>query len=158
MEYGDVRLNFDQMKDSDIGFFEEIIMDSPEWEEVELIQHQLSEYIQKYAHLNGEWRVWKLKGQKVAISYHLPKSYSNHKPWIGTLLVRKAERNKGIGKEIISNICTEMKECNQKVIFAGFPIENSQWTSFLTSCSFEQYKLEKDEQGDNYLIMIRPLI
>jgi GNAT superfamily N-acetyltransferase len=125
------------------------------WTSVEMQQMSEIEYRKKY--VDGEWRIWQLEERDVAITYHLEVSPSNQKPWIGTVIVSPKDRRQGLGMAIVQQLKQELKQRGHKAIFAGVPVEASVWIQFLSDCYFEQFKVEKDEQNQMYIIMVSPL-
>ncbi|AYA75268.1 GNAT family N-acetyltransferase [Bacillus sp. Y1] len=125
------------------------------WKSIEIEQLTAIEYMNKY--LNGEWRVWQQDERDVAITYHLEFAPSNNKPWIGTVIINPNERRQGLGIRIIQHLKEELREKRHKAIFAGIPVEADMWIQFLSDCYFDQFKVEKDEQNQMFLIMVSPL-
>lgn len=156
MEIGN--LTFKHFAETDFPFMLSIIEESPRWEKSELKGRKLNEYIQTYNTLQGEWRQWNFNDELVAVTFHIDVSPSNQKPWIGTILVKKEKRLKGIGKEIINHLSQELLKKGKKVLFAGLPADHFEWIDFLSKCFFEQYKIEKDHSGNEYMVMIKPLV
>ncbi|ESU32849.1 hypothetical protein G3A_09200 [Bacillus sp. 17376] len=116
----------------------------------------IEKYIGQYDDLSGEWRVWETTGNPVAISFHVESSPSNQKPWLGTILVKAEERRRGIASAIMDYLSNEFKLNGQNALFAAVPIDEYEWSNFLTDCGFEQFKTEENK-GEIYLIMVRPL-
>jgi GNAT superfamily N-acetyltransferase len=145
-------------KKTDLIFFKRIAMDCDEWKEIELKGKSIEEYIDESEKWHGEWRVWNIGEDKVALSYHVKKAQSNEKPWLGTLLVAAEWRGNGVAKLILDFISKEVYSDSADVLFAACPISQIKWSSFLSKNGFEQYKLEKDEHGESYLIHARPLV
>lgn len=108
-------------------------------------------YIQTYKGIGCKWKLWKRGDQPVAISCALPNAPSNHKPWVGTVVVNPEMRNLGIGRAVISKLREEIDE----VMFAGIPYARIDWSIFLGKCGFEQYGIE-EAQSKKYLIMVLP--
>jgi len=141
---------------TDLSFFQEVISASGKWRKKELQGAELSHYMNQYAEFAGEWRIWEWEGSPAAITYHLESAPSNQKAWIGTVLVKASERRKGIAASILNQLAEELKEKGHRAIFAGVPIDEYEWSNFLSDCEFEQFKSEKNK-GDTFLIMVRPL-
>jgi N-acetylglutamate synthase-like GNAT family acetyltransferase len=151
-----VKVRWRAFKNTDSPFFQEVISASGKWREIELQGAELSHYMNQYDELEGEWRIWEWEGSPVAITYHLVSSPSNHKAWIGTVLVKASERRKGIAASILDQLAADLKEKGHRAIFAGVPIDEYEWSNFLSDCGFEQFKTEKNK-GETFLIMVRPL-
>jgi GNAT superfamily N-acetyltransferase len=144
-------------KRTDLPFFQEVISDSGKWRKNELKDSELGPYMEQYDHITGEWRIWEREGSgPAAISYHLESAPSNQKAWIGTVLVKASERRKGIGYTIINELASELKGKGHGAIFAGVPIEEYEWSNFLSDCGFEQFKSE-EKNGETFLVMVRPI-
>ncbi|CAM3405111.1 GNAT family N-acetyltransferase [Cytobacillus oceanisediminis] len=156
MEIGN--LSSDLMTDADWPFFIETIKDSPEWEETEKSSFDPKKYMAMYENLNGEWRLWRLDGERIGITFHVKSSPANQKPWIGTILVKKEMRRTGLGIAIIGQIGKELKKRGEKSLFAGVPEYRYMWIEFLSDAGFEQFKMEVSPEGQDYLIMVCPLI
>lgn len=152
-----VNLTWRPFSSSDLPFFEELISESEKWRKNELKEIQLSEYLNKYKDLTGEWRIWECEGELKAISFHLDSAISNQKPWLGTVLVKAHERHKGIASALINRIAIELREKGDRAMFSGIPLDEYEWANFLNDCGFEQFKTEKNK-GETYLIMVRPLV
>lgn len=125
------------------------------WLTVEMQVMSETEFMKRYT--EGEWRVWQLDERDVAITYHLEVAPSNQKPWIGTVIVNPNDRRQGLGMAIVQELKHELKKRGHKAIFAGVPVEAPVWIQFLSDCYFEQFKVEKDEQNQMYVIMVSPL-
>ncbi|MCM3600342.1 GNAT family N-acetyltransferase [Robertmurraya korlensis] len=125
------------------------------WKSIELKHLKANEYMKQY--LTGEWRVWQQDERDVAITYHLEFAPSNNKPWIGTVIINPNKRRQGLGISVIQHLKEELREKGHKAIFAGLPVEADMWIQFLSDCYFEQFKVEKDEQNQMFLIMVSPL-
>jgi N-acetylglutamate synthase-like GNAT family acetyltransferase len=151
-----VILTWRRYKSSDLPFFEHLVSTSSKWSKNELQDLSIEEYIEQYDVLCGEWRVWETQGSPVAISFHVETAPSNQKPWLGTILVKTEERRRGIASAIINHLSDEFKQNGQKALFAAVPIDEYEWSNFLTDCGFEQFKTEENK-GETYLIMVRPL-
>ncbi|MBU8733754.1 GNAT family N-acetyltransferase [Cytobacillus oceanisediminis] len=143
---------------ADLTFFLEVIKDSAAWEEEEKSGHNLMEYMARYQKLNGEWRIWRLDGERIAVTFHVNSSPSNGKPWLGTILVKNSIRRKGIGTKIIEQLAAELKEKGEKSFFAGVPENRQNWIYFLADAGFEQFKMEASPDEKEFLIMVCPLI
>ncbi|MED3386846.1 GNAT family N-acetyltransferase [Bacillus subtilis] len=128
----------------------------PVWKEEEFGDKDAQDYIISYSMYNGAWLVWEKDGLPVAVSYHLEWSPSNGKPWLGAVLIDPAEEKKGHAKMIIEQI-SKLLRAKHKAMFAGVPIERSEWILFLSQCGFEQLKTEKDEKGKSFMILVKPL-
>nr|WP_239585873.1 GNAT family N-acetyltransferase [Bacillus mesophilus] len=104
----------------------------------------------------GNWYVWLNGSQRVGVSYYVEHAPSNNRAWIGTILVNSAHRSAGIGKAILKLITEKLKRKGHKVVYAAVPIHQNKWISFLSSCQFEQYKLEKEDEL-TYLLFVKPI-
>lgn len=114
-------------------------------------EEDLLSYIQMYEGMGCVFQVWLQNNKAVAITSVLNKAPSNHKPWIGTIVVRPECRDKGIGRAVIKKITEEFSD----VVFCGIPYDMNEWSLFLGKCGFEQYGIEKEEKS-NYLIFVHP--
>jgi GNAT superfamily N-acetyltransferase len=146
---------FRMLHDNDAILIKRFTEHDSYWTSVEMKQMSENEYMKKYD--EGEWRVWQLEERDVAITYHLEVAPSNQKPWIGTIIVNPNHRRQGIGVGIIQQLKKELQKKGHKAIFAGVPVEAPVWIQFLSDCYFEQFKVEKDEQNQMYIIMVSPL-
>ncbi|GLB60354.1 GNAT family N-acetyltransferase [Cytobacillus sp. NCCP-133] len=146
------------MVTEDWPFFLQTIKESPDWEDAERSGFNIKNFLIRYSDLNGVWRVWKMNGDRIAITFHVNSSPSNQKPWMGTILVKKELRRQGIGLAIIRQICSELKDGGEKSFFAGVPEDCCNWIDFLSEGGFEQFKVETSPEGQEYLIMVCPLI
>jgi GNAT superfamily N-acetyltransferase len=152
-----VKLTWRIFQTTDLPFFQEVISDSGKWRKNELKDRELGPYMEQYAHLNGEWRIWEREDSgPAAISYHLESAPSNQKVWIGTILVKGSERRKGIASMIINELASEMRGKSHRAIFAGVPIEEYEWSNFLNDCGFEQFK-SVENNGEAFLVLVRPI-
>ncbi|WLR53634.1 GNAT family N-acetyltransferase [Mesobacillus subterraneus] len=151
-----VILTWRRFESSDLPFFQDVISASDEWRKNELKGLSIEEYIEQYDDMSGEWRVWEKEGDPVAVSFHVESAHSNQKPWLGTILIMAEERRRGFASQIISHLGGEFKVYGQKALFAAVPIDEYEWSNFLSDCGFEQYKTEENK-GETYLIMVRPL-
>jgi GNAT superfamily N-acetyltransferase len=104
----------------------------------------------------GVWLVWYKGSSRIGISYHIVQAASNNRPWIGTILINPAYRSNGLGKEIISFITNGLYQKGHKVVDAAVPIHQNKWIEFLSSCQFEQYKIE-EEKNQAYLLFVKPI-
>ncbi|MFC5734823.1 GNAT family N-acetyltransferase [Cytobacillus gottheilii] len=154
MENGN--LSWRMLGKSDYPFFESLISQSSKWKEIELGDRTLETFLKDHEYAGGEWRVWELGGTPISVSHHTQSSPSNKKPWLGTLLVHSGFRRKGFGERILDKLSDEMKDKGHKAIYAGVPIMENEWISFLSECGYEQFKLEKDKQDVQYLIFVKP--
>ncbi|WP_053216050.1 GNAT family N-acetyltransferase [Guptibacillus hwajinpoensis] len=114
-------------------------------------EEDLISYVQMYEGMGCVFQVWLKNNEPVAITCVLNKAPSNHKPWIGMIVVRPECRREGIGREVIQEITGEFAD----VVFAGIPYDMNDWSLFLGQSGFEQYGIEKQEKG-NYLIFVHP--
>lgn len=146
-----------EMEPQHVEFFTRIIEDSPLWEENELKNLSLDEYINSYASMQGYWQVWIDSGIPIGITFTVDKAPSNNKMWLGTILIAKSHRNKGFARKIIKKLATQALSKGEEALFCGIPIEINEWTIFLGKCGFEQFKIEKDGNGQNYLVLVFPL-
>lgn len=151
-----VNLTFRPFGHKDLDFFKELAETSNKWKKNEIRGTEIEKYMEQYAELGGEWRVWLEKENPVAITYHLEHAPSNKKPWLGTILVKASERRKGVAGCIFEMLFEDLCKKGHKAIFAGVPIDEFEWSNFLSDCGFEQLKLEENK-GETFLIMVRPL-
>ena len=151
-----VNLIYRPFVNEDMEFFDELVSTSSKWRKNELKGLSLEEYLKEYEGFPGEWRIWEKAGSPVAISYHLECAPSNQKPWLGTILVRAEERRRGTASEIIGKLTEEFKVNGNRALFAAVPIDEYEWSNFLTDCGFEQFKTEENK-GETFLIMVRPI-
>ncbi|WP_456275641.1 GNAT family N-acetyltransferase [Bacillus sp. AK128] len=142
------------LQEEDIPFFQGLIKASPEWEQEEVSSAEIKTYLELYQ--EGTWSVWFEGENRVGISYYVENAASNNRPWIGTVLVASAYRSRGIGKEIVSMLMKDLQREGHKVVYAAIPIVQDFWIKFLSSCGFEQYKIEKDHDR-MYLLFIKPI-
>ncbi len=153
METGN--LHYRKMHESDAGLIHAFTMVDSLWKSIEMGNLTAEQYMNKY--LDGEWRVWQQHNSEVAITYHLEFAPSNNKPWIGTVIINPNERRQGLGISVIQYLKEELREKGHKAIFVGVPVEADMWIQFLSDCYFEQFKVEKDEKNQMFLIMVSPL-
>lgn len=151
-----VNITYRTDENVDLMFFQELVSSSSKWRKNELKGLSLEEYLKEYEGFPGEWRIWEKAGSPVAMSYHLESAPSNQKPWLGTILVKMEERRRGIATEIMSHLTEEFKMNGSRALFAAVPIDEYEWSNFLSDCGFEQFKTEVN-QGETFLIMVRPL-
>lgn len=116
----------------------------------------IEEYIEAYSELDGEWRVWEKDGERAGVTFHVRRAPSNRKPWLGTILVHPDRRGTGLGCGILLTLGEELAAEN-KAVFAAVPASESGWLEFLSKSGFEQYKSEKDEEGKEHLLLLKPL-
>ncbi|MDQ0927354.1 GNAT superfamily N-acetyltransferase [Bacillus atrophaeus] len=141
----------------DLSLLEKLAEAHPAWKEEELGEKKdAASYMLSYSMYNGSWLVWEKDGLPIAVSYHLEWAPSNGKPWLGTVLVDPAEEKKGYARTIIERIGQTLNE-KHKAVFAAVPINRNEWILFLSQCGFEQLKLEKDENGKQFIILVKPL-
>jgi GNAT superfamily N-acetyltransferase len=145
------------LTEADYSFFRELMMESHIWMQVECTPDQLEEYLLSYKMYNGYWLVWTLENEKVGISFHIEWSPANEKPWLGTILIHKKFRRRGLAKEVINQISDELKRGGNKALFAGCPLAQLEWLKFLGASGFEQLKIEKDSNGSDYMILVKPV-
>jgi N-acetylglutamate synthase-like GNAT family acetyltransferase len=150
-----VNLTFRPFLKTDLSFFKELAETSNKWSKNELNGIGLEDYLQQYEELAGEWRIWLEENNAVGLSYHLDCAPSNQKPWLGTILVKASERRRGIASSILDSLSGEFNHKGHKAIFAGVPIDEYEWSNFLSDCRFEQLKTEENK-GETFLIMVRP--
>jgi GNAT superfamily N-acetyltransferase len=141
---------------NDYHFFRTLISMSPKWKATELKEETIETYMSKYEYVYGEWRVWEQNQIPFAITHHTESSPSNKKPWLGTILVLQEWRKKGLGETILDMLSDELSEKGHKAIFAGVPIMENEWIAFLSQCGYEQFKLEKDKEDNQFLILVKP--
>ncbi|MGI8385641.1 GNAT family N-acetyltransferase [Robertmurraya sp. P23] len=153
METGNI--HYRKMLESDGALLHAFTKFDSLWKSIEMEHLTAKEYMNKY--LYGEWRVWQKDERDVAITYHLEFAPSNNKPWIGTVIINPNVRRQGLGIRVIQHLKEELREKGHKAIFAGVPVETDMWIRFLSDCYFEQFKVEKDEQNQMFLIMVSPL-
>ncbi|URM31856.1 GNAT family N-acetyltransferase [Cytobacillus firmus] len=156
MENGSIASS--KFTEEDQPFFLEVIKDSTDWEEEEKCGNNLCNYMARHQELNGEWRIWRIDGERTAVTFHVNLSPSNRKPWLGTILVKKEMRRKGIGTKVIELLTAELKKKGEKSLFAGVPENRNYWIYFLSDAGFEQFKTETSDDGREFLIMVCPLI
>lgn len=147
------RLTPSSLTKQDYPFLQKIIDQSVIWQQIELKDLSLENYIKTVKGLDGEWLLWKMGEQEVAISYHVRNAPSNQKPWLGTLLVEKTYRGQGYGRKIVQLI----QDRQERVLFCAIPIIADNWIAFIANCGFEQYKVEYDDEGFQYIIFVKPL-
>ncbi|WP_328214048.1 GNAT family N-acetyltransferase [Bacillus atrophaeus] len=141
----------------DLSLLEKLAEAHPAWKEEELGEKKdAASYMLSYSMYNGSWLVWEKDDLPIAVSYHLEWAPSNGKPWLGTVLVDPAEEKKGYARTIIEKIGQTLNE-KHKAVFAAVPINRNEWILFLSQCGFEQLKLEKDENGKQFIILVKPL-
>lgn len=153
----DRKWHHDALTHDDLDFFRKLIEESKQWQEEELGSLSPEEYYKKYEEMEGEWRVWSLGEDPVAVTYHLKNSPSNDKPWLGTILTSSLYRRRGFSREIIAALGGELKENGSDVLFAGVPPDRLEWLDFLARVGFEQYMLEKDGAAKHYMVLVSPL-
>ncbi|MFC0274675.1 GNAT family N-acetyltransferase [Metabacillus herbersteinensis] len=146
-----------ELTQADFPFFEDLITYSPSWQEEECHLETIDAYMLKYKMLNGRWLVWSCNSKQIGISFTVAWSPANEKPWIGTILIHPNERMKGFASTIIDHICEGFRQSGEKAVFAGCPINQNEWIKFLANCQFEQFKVERDDLGKEYSILVRPL-
>jgi GNAT superfamily N-acetyltransferase len=138
-------------------FFEQVVQDSPAWQEEESSVSDLHIYIKKYDMMNGHWKVWMDNGNPIGITFTADWVPSNEKPWIGTVLVDGQARRKGYGKQMVAKIAEGYKKQGYDALFAAVPLQRTEWMQFLAACGFEQFKVEESDQHISYMIMVKPL-
>ncbi|MFZ3588099.1 GNAT family N-acetyltransferase [Bacillus sp. DJP31] len=144
------------MTKKDFPFFQTLIKSSPEWETEECTSEELEHYLKRYEDIKGKWSVWYVDNIKMAITYCVENASSNLRPWVGTIIVEPAFRQKGWGKKIVHRLTTDFQKNNHQIVYAAVSIHQNIWISFLASCGFEQYKIEK-EDGKTFLLFVKPL-
>ncbi len=152
---GTGNIHYRNMLESDTALLHEFTKFDSLWKLIEMKHLTVNEYMNKY--IQGEWRVWQQDDTDVAITYHLEFAPSNNKPWIGTVIINPNKRRQGLGISVIQHLKEELREKGHKAIFAGVSVEADWWIQFLSDCYFEQFKVEKDEQNQMFLIMVSPL-
>ncbi len=146
------------LQDTDLAFASMLAGQSPEWEETELgAGETVPDFIRSYRGAGGEFRIWQIGGTDTALSYHVDKAVSNRKPWLGTILVRRSERRKGIASAIVGKLASEWRSKGERAAFCGIPEHQMDWSQFLGRAGFEQLKIEQDENGETFLVMVMPL-
>lgn len=140
-----------------LSFFQKLVSESPEWQSEECHEDQLKGYLKRYDMLAGEWCVWYDGQEPIGITFGVEWAPSNEKAWIGTILIAKNKRRQGYGQAIIGEMIANFTSNQHDVLFAGVPIEKLSWIHFLSSCGFEQFKVEEDEAGRSFMIMVHPL-
>ncbi|MEK3989414.1 GNAT family N-acetyltransferase [Robertmurraya sp. FSL R5-0851] len=148
-------LQYRKMIESDVSLLKAFTTFDSLWKSIEMDALTAKEYINKY--ILGEWRVWQQNNKDVAITYHLDHAPSNNKPWLGTVIINPNERRQGLGTQVVKHLKKELREKGHKAIFAGVPVEADIWIQFMSDCYFEQFKIEKDDQNQMFLIMVSPL-
>jgi len=148
-------LQYRKMVESDVSLIKAFTTFDSLWKSIEMDALTAKEYINKY--VLGEWRVWQQNNKDVAITYHLDHAPSNNKPWLGTVIINPNERRQGLGTQVVKHLKKELREKGHKAIFAGVPVEADIWIQFMSDCYFEQFKIEKDDQNQMFLIMVSPL-
>ncbi len=148
-------LQYRKMIESDVSLIKAFTTFDSLWKSIEMDALTAKEYINKY--VLGEWRVWQQNNKDVAITYHLDHAPSNNKPWLGTVIINPNERRQGLGTQVVKHLKKELREKGHKAIFAGVPVEADIWIQFMSDCYFEQFKIEKDDQNQMFLIMVSPL-
>ncbi|MBM6618609.1 GNAT family N-acetyltransferase [Bacillus suaedaesalsae] len=143
-------------EDIDFSFFINCVKDSKDWQEEECHESELHNFMKKYEHVNGVWLIWSDENREIGISYTVEHAQSNGRPWVGTLLIHPQYQRNGYGKTIITQLLHTWADKGEKIAYAAIPIMQHGWISFLTSCGFEQYKIEK-EYDKTYLLCIKPL-
>lgn len=146
-----------EMAPHHLDFFTILIEDSPLWKENELKEFSLEEYMHGYSSLDGNWYIWLDNGIPIGITFIVNNAPSNNKMWLGTILIAKEHRNKGFARRIIKELANIALSKGVEAIFCGIPIEINEWSIFLGNCGFEQFKIEKDETGQNYLVFVYPI-
>ncbi|MFY0759209.1 GNAT family N-acetyltransferase [Metabacillus dongyingensis] len=150
-------LNYRLFEEKDYPFFTELISASEAWHEEECRPDQAEEYMTSYKMYNGTWLIWMKSAEKIGISFHLNWAPSNEKPWIGTILIHPEHRKQGLAKKMIEQISAQLKGDGHKAVFAGCPASRLDWLKFLGRCGFEQLKSEKDSEGKEYIITVKPV-
>ncbi|SHT03528.1 Acetyltransferase (GNAT) family [Mycobacteroides abscessus subsp. abscessus] len=148
-------LQYRKMVESDVSLIKAFTTFDSLWKSIEMDALTAKEYINKY--VLGEWRVWQQNNKDVAITYHLDHAPSNNKPWLGTVIINPNDRRQGFGTQVVKQLKKELREKGHKAIFAGVPVEADIWIQFMSDCYFEQFKIEKDDQNQMFLIMVSPL-
>lgn len=148
-------LQYRKMIESDVSLIKAFTTFDSLWKSIEMDALTAKEYINKY--VLGEWRVWQQNNKDVAITYHLDHAPSNNKPWLGTVIINPNDRRQGLGTQVVKHLKKELREKGHKAIFAGVPVEADIWIQFMSDCYFEQFKIEKDDQNQMFLIMVSPL-
>ncbi|MFC0475231.1 GNAT family N-acetyltransferase [Robertmurraya beringensis] len=148
-------LQYRKMIESDVSLIKAFTTFDSLWKSIEMDALTAKEYINKY--VLGEWRVWQQNNKDVAITYHLDHAPSNNKPWLGTVIINPNDRRQGFGTQVVKQLKKELREKGHKAIFAGVPVEADIWIQFMSDCYFEQFKIEKDDQNQMFLIMVSPL-
>jgi GNAT superfamily N-acetyltransferase len=151
-------LTFQQAQSDDQPFIASISCFSQEWSLWELgssnptLSH-IEKWMNSYHYKNGEWRIWSLN-EKIAFTYHLTKD-NNDEPWLGTIVVNK--KGKGMGRMILEALAEEERKNGAKVLYTACPVQFLDWMQFLGKVGFEQYKVDYDEKGNEYLLLALPL-
>ncbi|MGA9288264.1 MAG: GNAT family N-acetyltransferase [Anaerobacillus sp.] len=107
-------------------------------------------YIQTYEGIGCKFQIWFVEDEPIGMTSVLEVAPSNHKAWIGTIVVRPDKRSQGYGRKMMQLVVDELTG----VVFAGIPYEMTGWSLFLGKCGFEQYGLEEDKK--KYLLFVRP--
>ncbi|WP_066176372.1 hypothetical protein [Bacillus marinisedimentorum] len=152
------KLEYRALRDTDTAFVSMLAGESPDWAETELGESETAaDFIRKYRGTGGEFRVWQVGGTDTALSYHIDKAESNRKPWLGTILVRRSARGKGIASAIVWKLASEWRTKGERATFCGVPADKMDWPLFLGKIGFEQLKIEQDENEKEFLVMVLPL-
>ncbi|RBW69408.1 hypothetical protein [Bacillus taeanensis] len=151
-------LTFRKMKRDDQALMTSLSSLSKEWSLWELgssnpTHADVERWINHYQYENGEWRIWNLD-EKTAFTYHLTK-VRNEEPWLGTIIV--SQKGEGIGRLILEVLAEEERKKGAKVLYAACPAQCLNWMQFLGKIGFEQYKMDYDEKGNEYLLLALPL-
>ncbi|MGB7999985.1 MAG: GNAT family N-acetyltransferase [Anaerobacillus sp.] len=107
-------------------------------------------YVQTYEGIGCKFQIWFVEDEPIGLTSVLEVAPSNHKAWIGTIVVRPDKRRQGYGRKMMQLVVDELTG----VVFAGIPYEMTGWSLFLGKCGFEQYGLEEDKK--KYLLFVRP--
>lgn len=107
-------------------------------------------YVQTYEGIGCKFQIWFVEDKPIGLTSVLEVAPSNHKAWIGTIVVRPDKRRQGYGRKMMQLVVDELTG----VVFAGIPYEMTGWSLFLGKCGFEQYGLEEDKK--KYLLFVRP--
>ncbi|MBU8906736.1 GNAT family N-acetyltransferase [Desertibacillus haloalkaliphilus] len=146
---------------SDIDTVVQFVSQSPQWLTYEWGQSKVehdewSSYMDEAVReFGGEWLVWEIDDTCVAVTFHVDEAESNHKPWLGIIIVAPLFRGRGVARAVVDELCFRKKE--QLVLFAAVPISAYEWLDFLGHLQFEQYGVQKDLKEREFLILTRSL-
>lgn len=140
-----------------LPFLVDLIQHSTCWKREEFgenpIQIQrVKQWMQKYDHLNGVWRIWERDSVPIGVTFHVQNAPSNQKPWLGAIIIHPTYRRKGYGMELIHTLSEEFNQKETTVLFTATPYNNINWGFFLAKCGFEQISVQQDNNGKSYTV------